>query len=86
MPDSLPRKFSAVRSPVRIARSEPLDDGDDCRALDGRAVLDERVDAHLGIERAKHRLDRVDPADDARLLQEELRGPPSRRAPRSPRW
>ena len=74
MPESLPRKFSATRSPVRIARSGPRDDGDDGHALDGRAVLDEGLEPDVRVERAEHRLYRVHPADDPGLLQEELRG------------
>ena len=74
-PDSLPRKFSAVRSPVRIARSEPL-------TTATTVVRSTRVPSSTsastcisGSSARNTASSRVDPADDAGLLREELRGP-----------
>ena len=79
------REGGDARQPAQEVQRRPLaredrpqsaaHDRDDRPALDAGAVLEEGIDLHLGIERPEHRLDRVDPADDAGLLQEERRGP-----------
>ncbi len=74
MPESRPKRFSAVRSPVRTACAGPSisrDDGGHVRH--DRAVLEHRVDADIGVERAEHRSRRGDTADDAGLLEQQLR-------------
>ena len=61
-PESRPRKFSAMRSPVRIARSGPATTGDHGQAPTGARLLDQGLEANVGIERPEHRLGRGEPA------------------------
>ena len=85
MPESRPRKFSATRSPVRIARSEPVTRATTAGGSDDVAVARERLEADVRVERAERRLGDAEAADDAGLLDEELGRADGVRRRRSPR-
>ena len=72
--EASPRKLSATRSPVRTARSGPATLATAVGAVDARALLDEGLEVQVAIERAEDGLGDLEPADDAGLLHEELRG------------
>ena len=62
-----------MRSPVSTARAGPSSAGERDGRLDhGRAVVDRRLEADAGVERREHGARRVDPAGDARLLEQQL--------------
>ena len=75
MPERRPSRFSAVRSPVRIARSEPRHAGDRGRALEHLALVDEPLELDPGIERPEDGLCRFEARHDARGASHELRRP-----------
>ena len=64
-PDSRPRKFSAVRSAVSSARARALDAQHRRRPRATRPRAPSRVEPHVRVERAEHRLGDVEPGDHA---------------------
>ena len=74
IPHSRPRRFSAVRSPVRTARAGPSISASTAGgAVDDGAVLSGGLHVDGGVERAEDRGGGRDAADDAGLLEQQLR-------------
>ena len=73
-PDSRWRKFNAVRSPVRIARADPVDPHH-LAALSPLSLPAQTLNRELRIERVERRLGEVKAEDHARrLLRDERFG------------